>query len=76
MNPLLFKNKDKIIGAILAKVEKKPKEEEELKEKEYEMGSEDLEVAAEEVLQAIKMRDVSLLAEALKYFVNACKEEE
>jgi hypothetical protein len=40
------------------------------------MGSEDLEVAAEEVLQAIKMRDVSLLAEALKYFVNACKEEE
>ena len=75
MNPLLFKGKDKIISAILAKVEKKPKEEE-TKEKEYEMGSEDLEVAAEEVLQAIKMRDVSLLAEALKYFVNACKEEE
>ena len=73
---MFMKNKDKIIGAILAKVEKKPKEEEELKEKEYEMGSEDLEVAAEEVLQAIKMRDVSLLAEALKYFVNACKEEE
>jgi hypothetical protein len=71
---MLFKNKDKVIGAILAKVEK-PKEEEP-KEKEYEMGSEDLEVAAEEVLQAIKMRDVSLLAEALKYFVNACKEEE
>jgi hypothetical protein len=74
VNPLLFKGKDKIIGAILAKVEK-PKEEEP-KEKEYEMGSEDLEVAAEEVLQAIKMKDVSLLAEALKYFVNACKEEE
>ena len=72
---MFMKNKDKIIGAILAKVEK-PKEEEEPKEKEYEMGSEDLEVAAEEVLQAIKMRDVSLLAEALKYFVNACKEEE
>lgn len=72
---MFMKNKDKIIGAILAKVEKKPKEEEP-KEKEYEMGSEDLEVAAEEVLQAIKMRDVSLLAEALKYFVNACKEEE
>jgi hypothetical protein len=71
---MFMKNKDKIIGAILAKVEK-PKEEEP-KEKEYEMGSEDLEVAAEEVLQAIKMRDVSLLAEALKYFVNACKEEE
>jgi hypothetical protein len=68
-------SKSDIIGAILAKVEKKPKEEE-VKEKEYEMGSEDLEVAAEEVLQAIKMRDVSLLAEALKYFVNACKEEE
>jgi hypothetical protein len=74
VNPLLFKNKDKIIGAILAKVEKPEKEEP--KEKEYEIGSEDLEVAAEEVLQAIKMRDVSLLAEALKYFVNACKEEE
>jgi hypothetical protein len=73
---MFMKNKDKIIGAILAKVEKKPKEEEELVEKEYEMGSEDLEVAAEEVLQAIKMKDVSLLAEALKYFVNACKEEE
>ena len=71
---MFMKNKDKIIGAILAKVEKKPKEE--LKEKEYEVGSEDLEVAAEEVLQAIKMRDVPLLAEALKYFVNACKEEE
>jgi hypothetical protein len=71
---MFMKNKDKIIGAILAKVEK-PKEEEP-KEKEYEIGSEDLEVAAEEVLQAIKMRDVSLLAEALKYFVNACKEEE
>jgi hypothetical protein len=71
---MFMKNKDKIIGAILAKVEK-PKEEEP-KEKEYEMGSEDLEVAAEEVLQAIKMKDVSLLAEALKYFVNACKEEE
>jgi spermidine/putrescine-binding protein len=70
---MFMKNKDKIIGAILAKVEK-PKEEE--PEKEYEMGSEDLEVAAEEVLQAIKTRDVSLLAEALKYFVNACKEEE
>ena len=69
---MFMKNKDKIIGAILAKVEKKPKEEEE----EYEVGSEDLEVAAEEVLQAIKMRDVPLLAEALKYFVNACKEEE
>lgn len=74
MNPMLFKNKDKIIGAILAKVEK-PKEEEP-KEKEYEMGSEDLEVAAEEVLQAIKNRDVAQLAEALKYFVNACKEEQ
>jgi hypothetical protein len=72
---MFMKNKDKIIGAILAKVEK-PKEEEELKEKEYKMGSEDLEVAAEEVLQAIKMKDVSFLAEALKYFVNACKEEE
>ena len=71
---MFMKNKDKIIGAILAKVEK-PKEEEP-KEKDYEMGSEDLEVAAEEVLQAIKTRDVSLLAEALKYFVNACKEEE
>ncbi len=70
---MFMKNKDKIIGAILAKVEK-PKEEP--KEKEYEMGSEDLEVAAEEILQAIKMRDVSLLAEALKFFVNACKEEE
>lgn len=70
----MIKSKDKLIGAILAKVEK-PRDEEP-KEKDYEMGNEDLEVAAEEVLQAIKMRDVSLLAEALKYFVNACKDEE
>jgi hypothetical protein len=70
---MFMKNKDKVIAAILAKVEK-PKEEK--PEKEYEMGSEDLEVAAEEVLQAIKIKDVSLLAEALKYFVNACKEEQ
>lgn len=70
MNPMLLKNKDKIVGAIIAKME--PKEEESKPAEE----ENDYELAAEEILLAIKHKDVPGLVEALKYFIKACGEEE
>lgn len=72
MNPMLLKNKDKIVGAIIAKMSPK-KEEEESKPAEEEN---DYELAAEEILLAVKHKDVPGLVEALKYFIKACGEEE
>lgn len=73
MNPMLVKNKDKIVGAIIAKMSPKKEEEEESKPAEEEN---DYELAAEEILLAVKHRDVPGLVEALKYFIKACGEEE
>lgn len=67
---MFLKNKDKIVGAIVAKMDAPKKEENEVDEEE----NEDLEVYGEELLSAIKHRDVPGLVEALKYFINACKE--
>lgn len=77
---MLPQARKKGISVIIASMGK-PKEgpSEEGKEKEYEESSEPeneekLNMAAEEIISAVRTKDVFALVEALKYFVSSCKE--